>query len=70
MASLRIMNSDGSPARSLRVIIKCPGNWGYGLTDADGMVEIPSVPDEGTVIVQGETVFMGFLSGTIYLPGC
>ncbi|MEM6802335.1 MAG: hypothetical protein AAF696_13080 [Bacteroidota bacterium] len=68
MASLRIMNSNGSPASCLRVIIKCPGAWGYGLTDAQGRVEIPSVPDEGTVIIQGETVFMGQLSGIIYLP--
>ncbi|MDW3647932.1 MAG: hypothetical protein R8P61_12770 [Bacteroidia bacterium] len=68
MAFLQFFYADGSPASDLQVIIKNPGHWDYGLTDSEGQVCIPHAYDVGTVVVNGKAVYMGDLSGTIYLP--
>jgi len=68
MAFFRLLNSDGSPASSRQVIIKNPGIWDYGISDRNGQVNIPHQYDSGTIVVGGQTIYMGSLSGTIYLP--
>lgn len=68
MVSFRILNSDGTPARKRRVIVKNPGHWDYGLSGQDGTVEIPHIFPSGELIVGGRTVYQGDLVGDIYLP--
>lgn len=68
MVVFRILNSDGSPASCLQVIIKNPGQWDYGFSDDDGHVAIPHRYNSGSVVVGGQIVHCGDLAGTIYLP--
>ncbi|GAB4407516.1 MAG: hypothetical protein OHK0039_10060 [Bacteroidia bacterium] len=61
MPAFRVIQSDGSPARDMRVILWGLGEKAYGITDHRSYVHMPDVGTRGKIIIGGRTVYCGAL---------
>ncbi|WNJ20662.1 hypothetical protein [Pontibacter sp. G13] len=61
MPAFTVLESDGTPASNLQVIVSCPGEKGYGITNRQGFVTVPMLQEFGKIIINGRTVYYGSL---------
>jgi hypothetical protein len=69
IASLSVYYANGCPVEGKRILIKTsashPNTYAYGITDNQGLVDIPVFKEEGRVTIDGKTVHYGSLIGGV-----